>query len=205
MNVLIIGLGTVGSNFIYALTKNKLRKYWNLTIVDYDIVEFKNLKSTPYQKSGFSKTSECLKLLLNNLNFNSQFISISDAYFGKIDDFLKSSHHNNYDVILDFQDNTNTILEYYPIECRHYCKCFINHMFGVSLHNEKHISNMVLTKYDDYPEMWFTQILCKILIEQIEENKMYSFMIQKDKILNSMNKLQEVVDGKKFIFKNETA
>ena len=198
MKVLIIGLGTVGSNFVYSLTKTKLTKKWNISMIDCDEVVEKNIISTPYTNIGNSKVSECLRMLLNNMTSEiRKFLSIGDSTFGRIETKRDKTFH--YDIIVDCRDSSDPIPK--ELVCDKYFKLFINSQFAICYDRNDHLFDA--TNYDAHPEMWFTLLFCKHVIKNIEKEVYENFVIYQNEILKKKFMLEEEVNGKRIIFNDK--
>ena len=181
MKILIGGLGTLGSNFIFTLLKsNTLRKEWDLSLVDYDVVSDRDVKYTWFSNIGKSKIVECVRLIYKIHNKN---VSIIDFFNGKMEEYLDTCK-SFFDIILDFRD-TNTEIPNLP--CNRYFKCFVNNDYGILLNMQDYKKFRYNPKeYDSKPEVCSTFKFCKYLIELLDENKVdiKSFVID----FNNMNK-----------------
>lgn len=105
-NILVIGLGGVGSYVVESLVRSGIL---NITIVDYDVIDITNLNRqimTNLNNIGNKKTDEIEKRILSINN---------KVKVTKIDDFIDSSNiniiSNSYDYVVDCSDTFNTKCE----------------------------------------------------------------------------------------------
>lgn len=105
-NILVIGLGGVGSYVVESLVRSGIL---NITIADYDVIDITNLNRqimTNLNNIGNKKTDEIEKRILSINN---------KVKVTKIDEFIDSSNiniiNNNYDYVVDCSDTFNTKCE----------------------------------------------------------------------------------------------
>lgn len=102
-NILLIGVGGVGSYALESLVRNG---FTNITVIDFDIVDITNLNRqliTNTSNIGNKKCEEAVlraKLINNNVLINGLGIKVDDS---NIDDILS----NNYDYVIDACDDIN--------------------------------------------------------------------------------------------------
>ncbi|MCK9556200.1 hypothetical protein M0R36_10380 [bacterium] len=171
MKILIGGLGTLGSNFLFTLLKtNNLIEDWDLTLVDYDIISDDDLKYTLYSNINKSKIVECVRLIYK---IHNRKISIIDFFNGKLEHY---KNDNKFDVVLDFRD-VNSDIE--NISYNLYYKCFLNHDYGILLNDVDYSKFRYNPKeYDTKPELHCAVKFCKNLIDLIDgRKKINSFLI----------------------------
>ena len=97
--VTVIGLGSLGSYFCENLCKTENIK--KLTIIDYDIVQRKNLSLSPYKKEDIGKPKvEALERLIRERNGEVKIVKFNEKFKEEITKLPKS------DLVVDCRDFT---------------------------------------------------------------------------------------------------
>ena len=160
-NVLLIGVGGVGSFTLETLVRNGFR---NITVIDYDIIEESNLNRqliTDSSNIGKTKIDEAVKrakLINPDININGINTKLD---INNINDYI-----NGYDYIIDACDDLDVKFELIKLSLNNNFKLIESMGTAKKLDPSKlSITTLEKTEYDP---------IAKILRKKCRDNKIYS-------------------------------